>query len=139
MLLHILLLAAAAHPLESVRLTQMQMFQLRLPYRYDVSMATIGHDGLGRWELQVSEYSCNGIPELRVGTEPVQLSVPSPLRRNAIRGSLWLKLDDCIWFPDDRYHHLDSFILDAEGEYLLVIRDRAEKRTLWPLPPQSPY
>jgi len=139
MLLAMLVLAAsAAHPLETLRLTPDQMFHLQVPYRYKVSIAEIGRDGLGRWELQVADYYCNGLRQLEIRQEPIAPAPPTMLRRNAVRGRMILKLDDIVWFPDDRYAHLDSLVLDADGEYLLVIMDRQEKRVLWPLEPPSP-
>ena len=126
------------HPLEALRLTPDQMFHLQVPYRFKVSIAEIERDGLGRWEIQTHDYYCNDIKQLVVNSEPAAVGPPSPLRRNAIRGHLVLQLDDVLSFPDDRYSHLDGFLLVADGEYLLVIMDRLEKRTLWPLPTPDP-
>lgn len=128
--------AAVVHPLEDIRLTQMQMFQLQLPYRYQVSIAEIERNALGRWELQVRDYYCNDIERLEIAEEPRAAGPPTQLRRNLIRGHLVLGLDDVLSFPDDRYRHLDGFLLVADGEYLLVITDRVEKITVWP--PSAP-
>lgn len=138
MFLAILTLAAAAsNPLEPLRLTPDQMFHLQLPYRFKVSIAEIGRDGLGRWELQVRDYYCNDIRRMEIKTEPASQGPYSPLRRNAIRGSIVLALDDVVSFPEDRYSHNDSYVMAYDGEYLLVIHDRLEKTVLWP-PPSQP-
>ena len=130
-----LLLAAALPPSDGARVTPDEMFQLQLPYRYKVSIAEIGRDGLGRWELQVVDYYCTTLKRFKVVQEPVPLSPQSPLRRNAVRGHMVLEMDDVIWSYEDRYHHQTVMVIVADGEYLAVVRDREEHETLWPPKP----
>lgn len=120
----------------SSRLTPDEMFRLQVPFRYKVSVAEIGIDGLGRWELQVTDYYCDVLDELHIVQDPRFSGPPSLPERRSIRGDLKLRIDDALWFPEDRYHR-GGIIIDGTGDFLLVVKDRQEHVTLWP-PPKTP-
>ena len=122
-----LLLSGAPHPLEGIRLTQMQMFELQKDYRYHVQVIeTTWHAGLNRYQADVTDYYARNIRELHA---------TAPEGRGYVRGTavfVRMVLDDVLMFPDDRYHFMDGLVLDDDGPMLLVIEDRQEHTGLWP-------
>lgn len=124
-----LLLCSGAHPLDEIRLTPSQMFQLQLPYRYHVRVATfVQREGSEMFELEVEDIYANTI-------RPNELK--SPIDRRVPKGSTEiyaLEMEDVLTFPNDRYHCATGYILEG-GPSVLVINDRHEKKTVWPLQP----
>jgi hypothetical protein len=128
----LLAVATAQNPLEEVRLTQMQMFDLQRPYRYHVRVATyVKHQGAQMYELEAEDIYANVI-------RPKKLIAPEDKRfPKAATEYFLLEMDDVLTFPDDRFHHVAGFILEG-GPSLLVINDRQEKKTIWPPVPPEP-
>ena len=133
MLFAILIAAAVAqNPLEVIRLTQMQMFDLQRPYRYHVRVVTfVKYQGAQMHELEVEDIYANVI-------RPKTLMAPEDKRfPKSSTEHFLLEMDDVLTFPDDRFRHVSGFILEG-GPSLLVINDRQEKKTIWPLTPPEP-
>ncbi len=125
--LTLLLLGAAPHPLEGIRLTQMQMFELQKEYRYHVQIVEMNwHAGLNRYQADTTDYYARTIREFRA---------TAPQGRAIMNGTailIQMVLDDVLMFPDDRYHFSDGYVLEHDGPVILVIEDRQEHIGLWP-------